>query len=594
MSESNVKPFDLLDVGGGMNDAVPPTKIGDNEWSRLENFYPNGTDFTRRDGVARVTTSAYTERLTSLFAYKTTLGAWTLVVGGLTGLARKDGVGFVAIPVGDGQIYPSETMPWIFRQYNDILLAVRRNTGSLKRANMDRVSDAGIAAPAVAATLADGGAGGVMVAGTYAIVYTFYNTTTGAESNPAPVSNSQVIVVNHKLTATGIGTSTNPQVDARRVYITLVDQTGEYYFFQTILDNSTTTLTINVVNSNLGSQASFSNGLPPPGTELLEIWKERAFVSDGKDVFFSEAGMPESFDAFAVIPVYPDDGHKIRALHAFGDRLAIGKTNAVHMLSGTDKSDFDVTTLSDRHGCIAPHSMRSAEGLLFWYSGENFYVSEGVTVRSISDEKVLGTLKTIPKAMKERVAAGIYPRLGWYVAAIASGDGATENNLVLVYNYRSRKWCTFRYPFNAPGFFGDFYDTYFEGLLYGVTSTENNILDFISGNTDLGANILAYADGKQFALGDQAKLKGVKGTAVLCDSVSYDMTMTLNLDQSVDYATRTFSLDTNKSWKNASLNNMGRLATTIQYKIAYSGLLPITVSALKFQVHTFDRMEQPA
>jgi hypothetical protein len=287
---------------------------------------------------------------------------------------------------------------------------------------------------------------------------------------------------------TGIGVSTNPFVDMRRVYRTLPGQTGEYFFVFQINNNVDTSYTgENVAVADMGRSVSFDNGTPPSGLEVGAIWGERLFASDGTDLYFSELLMPEMFSG-DVISVFPDDGHVIRGLLAFGDRLLIGKTNKIHYLVGSDRSSFAIGTLSDAHGLKSTHSFKTAEGLAFWYgTGKAIYRTDGTSVHNISTPKIDDLLATVPDELEEYIVGAIFPAKNWYVLAIPSTDYTvpsgdsylvapdpavqvdTDNNYyILIYDYKYGTWTVFKHYLNAPQFLVDFFDTNYGHLLYGT------------------------------------------------------------------------------------------------------------------------------
>ena len=118
----------------------------------------------------------------------------------------------------------------------------------------------------------------------------------------------------------------------------------------------------------------------------------------GKSVFFSRAGLPESFSADFAIPILVNDGHEIRGMAAQADRLIVGKTNKMHFISGDDESNFGRHTLSDRHGLFAGHSLVVVEGVAFWFGGEDFYTNDGTKTSSIGVPFVRDTINAMTDA----------------------------------------------------------------------------------------------------------------------------------------------------------------------------------------------------
>jgi hypothetical protein len=608
--------YEVLDLGGGQVDGIPPQHIQETEAASLVNWIPLGSKIRRRQGTLRITTVPYAERITSLFPYKVSLGTWLLLAGVQSGVAKLVAGSLVPLPVTDGHVYTPSIDPWHFRQYRDEVLAARRATGTLKRVTADLIQDAGIPAPVTAPTLADGGAGGLIEAGDYIGVFTYANSLNGAESNPSPPSNTLTLAALRKRAWSGVTVSPSGQVDTRRLYVTLANQTGEYFFAGVIPNNFDTTFLDNSDLASLGRQVSFDNNLPPDNVELVEIWRERAWVSDGRDLFFSNIiggqSNVQGFGAFNLIPVSPDDGHRISVLHAHGSQLIVGKTNAVYFVTGAGGA-FALDTLSDKHGCIAPLSMQTAERLLFWYSGENVYRSDGINVVSISTVKVRKALDAIPDEMREKVVGAIYPRLSLYILQVSRGT--ERNDLMLAYNFKTDVWTTFELadaatnvispsfdictrcppPLVVPdsprafAFLGDFYDASTAQVLYGALY-DGHVYQFFVGKRDMDTRISARYRGKALGFDQGATLKGIRRVSILCPSVVGEIELRVFRDGVPGPAAfRVVSLDQPREWKRISLSTMGALGATNQIGIGYEGDEEIDLAGFIVEAMSFKR-----
>jgi hypothetical protein len=576
----------LLDLGGGLSDGLPPSMIEENEFARLENFHPFGKKLRSRDGGERITVTPYGERLTSLFRFKRGTADWQLIVGTRSGFAKLDRNALVPITVAQNLSMAVSDEPWRFIQYQGEMIAVRRASGMPKRVTTDLIMDAGIPGPVAAPTLADGGAG-AKAAGDFYGVFTYYNRDTAAESNPSPVSLKLTLAASHQAAWGNLVPSPNAQVTSRRLYLSVPNNKGRYFFVYQVDDNISTTATENVVQDNYGRAASFDNGLPPTNAELIELWLERAWYSDSTDLFHSELGLPQSVGDYNRIPVYADDGHRIRGLRAWGDRLAVGKTNAMHVVLSAGPRRFELQTLSDKHGLIASDTLQTAEGLLFWYSGENFYRSEGVGAASISSTKIRRILDRIPETMKDRAVAAVYPRLSWYVVAVAV-DGSTSNNLLLAYNYKTGTWTTFKRP-NAPAFLSSFLTDTAGHVLYGVTDADNHVYRLDSGGDDWGTPITSIARTKALDYGQPGFRKGVRRIQVLTPKMAETLTVRVYNDETGVVATeRTVSLYSD-GWKRINLSTMGKLAGLHQIELEYSGRTPLDLEGLVIEGAVFAR-----
>jgi hypothetical protein len=593
-----VQPFGYNDLGGGLNSDAAPTAIQPNEMQKLENWYPYSTRLRRRGGIRRLTsTSAWDENITAMFPLKTAEGTWILVVAGPTKFGRLDGTSVSDLTLATNlDPITSSTQPWTLFQYLNHAYALRKGHTEMVRISEDLVAPAGIAAPTTACTIAEGAAGSLS-AGDYKTVVTYYNQATGMESNPSPVSNTLTLGASKTIDYSAIPISSDPFVDARRVYRTLLDQSNEYFFAFQVSNNVDTVYTgEEVAVADLGAAASFDNGVPPSGLEVGAIWNERLFASDGTDLYFSEFLLPEMFSG-DVISVFPDDGHVIRGLLPFGDRLIIGKTNKVHYLVGTGRADFAIHTLSDAHGCASHHSMRAAEGVFFWYgTGKAVYRSDGATVHDISTPKIADILADVPDDYEEYVIGAVYPQKNWYVLSVPTSEG--NNSKVLVYNYKYGTWTVFTHPSDAPQFLGDFFTTDYGHVLYG-TFYDGHIYHYNDETygSDWGTAIDAVFRTKRDGFQMPGYRKFFKEVWLLVPDVSGG-TIGLKVyrdDVAAAVVDRTASLDyPNSAWKVYKVQSSRYPGSTLDLEVTYSGADQINVDQIHFEVGLLPRRPMKA
>jgi hypothetical protein len=572
----------------GLNQGKNPEAIGDNEFERLENMYPFAGRLKRRNGLTKLTTAgAWGDNINQLFAYKIASGTWKLIVGGQTKLGYLSGNAVADVSPLSG-VFTSSTNRFSMEQYKDIIYFARDGLGSLYRTDGAAQGTAGISAPSAAPTLAEHADAGALGSADYIGVVTFYNTVTGAESNPSAVSNTHASNAK-KIAWTGIQVSTNPQVNARRCYRTLADQTGEYYRVTTITDNTTTTLTDNVLQADMGGQASFDNATPPATVKRLEIWNERLWVTDGTYMYYSEYGLPESFSEYSIIAVSEDDGHTINGHLAFGDILLVGKTNATYIISGTDESDFSLGRLSDKFGCASHASMRSAEGLAFWFGGDNFYMTDGTSAKGIGDVKVRELIDSIDSQYYNLVTGAIVDKNGWYVAGIPANGSATVNT-ELIFNYRTLEWATFTYDANTPIILGDFYDTNDQSIVYCSDGT-GDIFQWDSGNTDNGTAIAIDILTKRFGLERDDILKIMRDVALHTNKIAESVTIDIHVD-GTSRASGSYNLWSDNTWKRLALSSRDYPGTYLQLRIQCSGTSALELKGFQLKVVDLNRRAQ--
>ena len=604
----------LLDFSGGLNDGLSPAEINSDELSAIKNLYPYRRHLKRRKGRRRITNSVASAAVTGILALKRAPGDWTLICGLSSGFARVQGELFVAL---SGSEITNTMYPWEMKQYKNIGYAVRRDRTGIIRLTETTFGSAGIAAPSTAPTLADSGVAGNPDAGSYYGVVTFVNLETDNESNPSAASAVVTTGAARKISWSAIPVSVNSQVNARRLYRTLVGQTGEYYLVTTISDNTTTTYTDNALVEDLGGQASYRHEVPPTTEELLslEVWRERLWAVSATGLYFSEEYLPECFDETSYIQIAPDDGHEMRAAKAFGDRLVWGKTNSVGFITGTGPSDFSVQVLDDRNGVIAGSSLQVADGFIFWYSGQNVFQSDGVSVRPISDPKIRTVLDSIPESYKPRVVGAVYPRLGWYLLSVPTAESEVFENWIegselpemklLVFNYREQAWASFDYASSAPIVMGDFYDSEKEPRLYGAFSGIRFIYDLTDPDqlnddpTDLvtdAANITCSFRTKALDFNQPGKLHAVKSVAVMCNDTGADSTWRLYRDieataskERTDVALYSAS---GRRWKRGALSAMTKKSYQTAFEMEYTGYPDITVEGVLIEGSVWGWKEQ--
>lgn len=576
----------ISDLGGSLNQGRAATDLAPNEYTRLENFYQFGSKLRRRGGMRRLNSTAFAERITGIVSYRpsaSTVGNIDVVIAALTSWGRYSGGTIDPIPNQSGFTIYTSPKRWSMFQYKDICYGLREGVG-LVRCDGSYVGPAGIEAPTVAPTIADGAAGDIPAA-SFKAVYTFYNHLTGMESNPSPVSNTLAHAGSLQINWSGIGVSTNVQVTRRRIYRTLPDQSGEYFLVAEIENNVDTTYTDNVLAQDLGDAVSQVNGLPPADMKIGTVWKERLFASDGKDVFHSEDGLIEAFDPQAIIPVFPDDGHAIAALHAYGDRLIIGKTNKIHYLVGSDPNTFALLTLSDRHGCISHHSMQSAEGYLFWLGLDNVYRSDGTNVVGIASVKLRTIIEDLDDAAAANAVGTVFPELGWYVLVIPSASNPGVN-VQLIYNYRTDVWTTV--PTGAEiETLGDFFDTNlaqqmyaadYYGYLYRFQDPTYGYDDIVGGVAFIGA----FAEGRAWSA-EAASMHFVERVALLCAQYAESITLEI-VSEGVALKTRAVSLYYEPRWKLYNMSTSHQAKATTQLRISYAGVTAIELEGLAIDI----------
>ncbi len=618
------RDFPYSDLGGGLNEGLPAGAIADNEFTRLVNFYPWGRKLIRRGGTPRISLVPFSTMLTGVFNYRPESAFrrpaprlppqnpnprpgrdWTMF-GTLTGFAKLDTNGKV-VPIAGTLLAPDDD-PWSMLQYKSIGYAMRRNAGLHRFTNL-RFDAAGIAAPATAPTLTEGAAGS-LTAADYQGVVTFGNQETGAESNPSDPG-TVTLAASKQIDWSTIPVSTNAQVNMRRLYRTLPDAEGVYLFVGQIDDNTTTTFTDNVTIAEMGDFVSFDNGLPPAYLRFGDTWRERLWASEGTDLHYSEPFLPESWSG-DFIRVNPDDGFQITAIRAVDkNRLIVAKHNRIEVITPAGTA-FSKDTFSDSVGVVSAHTLKSAEGNLFWFSGQSFFASMGGgQPQDIASVKLKETLEHIDPARWQYAVSAIFPKLGWYLTALRVDNGYTPplhtipyleypNNVILCFNYRSGAWCKFEFPEGAPNFLNNAFDISGEEILQALFYT-GHLYEF---NRDVNDFVSFPVTGtfrtKAYRWNQLGLLTCIRRFFLLLSSTASQATFRLYKDQS-DVATKTredvllgspvSAVPAGASWKGVNMSTLGTPGSEWQLEVETTD--QVEVEALSFGVVPLARGVRP-
>jgi hypothetical protein len=179
-----------------------------------------------------------------------------------------------------------------------------------------------------AGSLADGGSAGNHV-GQYRMKYAYLDAD-GEQGIASPASDP-LIVEGRTITATvsnGPGGTTG-----KVVYLTAGNNPKFYYFGGVIDDNSTTTLTIDLTDSELIQNPDLlSHGDPPmSGVRLVAAAAGMLWVAkrsgERSTVWPSDIGLPESFSELRRISINEQDGDQL--MHMEPEFTRVGETNRV-------------------------------------------------------------------------------------------------------------------------------------------------------------------------------------------------------------------------------------------------------------------------
>lgn len=86
-------------------------------------------------------------------------------------------------------------------------------------------------------------------------------------------------------------------------------------------------------------------------------------------VYFSRLYQPDALDDF--IDVFPEDGDFITGIRSYHDNLVIFKERHTYLLLGSSPDNFDVRTVNEFRGLVAPRTLEACEDLLYGQMGHD-------------------------------------------------------------------------------------------------------------------------------------------------------------------------------------------------------------------------------
>lgn len=303
------------------------------------------------------------------------------------------------------------------------------------------VQNVGVAAPASAVTLADGGAAG-SPNGTYTYKHTYYNSLSNQESDSSVVSAS-ITVASRKILVSGLGGAVDTQVDFQRIYRTTGTGSGIWLRVAEIAA-ATTTYLDNIADSALGIAYTDDNGVPPAAS-YLELFNGMMFYAglatpNESRIAVSGVLRPEACDADNVYDLEPDEDDIITGIKKFGQAIAVYKQTSIWLGAGStpDGMDFVKTRVAEgalgNWGIIPFNSMH-------WYLGEKgVFTFNGLTEQYMSSaiEELYKTFDLTTLAN----ASGVYYKplnlLIWNVRTA----GVSDFDSWLMYNIKTQEWST--------------------------------------------------------------------------------------------------------------------------------------------------------
>jgi len=406
----------------------------------------------------------------------------TLAISGTT-LYEVDEEANLAIPRA-GNLHKGGR--WTVTQYASTIYLSSRNGKRPRKWSGDYVDWVGIRAPfqtPVVATAAT--TGGSLLDGTYALYVTYRNAETGVESNPSPVANITIAAGTGTaaLNSVLIPVSTDPQVNQRRIWMTLVGGTAGAvaYLVASIDDNITTAYTTGILQvAGTAATMTYTDNDIPPGGAVVKVFKDRLWVGGAPEyptrAYFSAPGALDSFNQTTdFVDVDLDSGDAINALETLRDTLIahFGDGRVAITGSGATADPFYVSFLSKDTGAVGPLAVREFESSHIYVSETDIVLWDGTNSFNVSSPQeadrpsIQRTVREDMDRTRKRDIGLAVHTLKTQIWITYAEMGSSRNDRVLVFNYDQGVWSKYDLEMDVISEIEDTNDT---PHLYGISN----------------------------------------------------------------------------------------------------------------------------
>lgn len=341
-------------------------------------------------------------------------------------------------------------------QYGDKLFIAGPNGKRPRVYNGINLDWVGIRAPFQTPVPVAGGAGtGSLGAGTYHVYVTYRSAATGAESNPSPVASFTAAALD-KIDSIQLPVSADPQVDQRRVWLTVANggAGSTAYLVATVEDNVTVNYTTDITSISLtAATLTYTGNDEAPLGSIVEVFKDRLFVSGNPTeptyVWYSSPGTLTSFnytENFEDLDL--DSGDVVTALKGLRDYIVAhsrdGRTSMTP--TGSLETPFYVNRLSRDAGAVAPLAVLEFESTHVYAGERDAWIWDGSQSLNITspNDPARPSIQTLWRDGLNRERMGeislAFHRARNQLWFSCASNGSDYNDTVLVYSWDQGKW----------------------------------------------------------------------------------------------------------------------------------------------------------
>ena len=292
------------------------------------------------------------------------------------------------------------------------------------------------------------GSGGALQAGDYTWQYTFYDGSTGTESNPSPVMGGVTAAATDSADVKVLELSANSMVTSRRLYRSLVDG-GSHYLVRDIGDNVSTSFIDVADDDDLTTKMETDQGVPPSAS-IVRNFQNRLFIA-GSDTFpnrvwYSRGSRPGNFPSTYYLEVGTADD-KVVDLVEFEGTLFFLQTAGISGLYGTTPDTFAWYNTRSHVGIAGRYSAVAGPDGIYFLGYDGVYRFDGVKSVRVSEQigRSFGRLTstwidivdwdTVDDVCRSCFLSGVL-----YILLPMKNVAGTVSNVVLTYDIFQQTW----------------------------------------------------------------------------------------------------------------------------------------------------------
>ncbi len=418
----------------------------------------------KRKGVTPLGSAWGTHRIRQLFSYKNTDGSEGVFVYGEdaspTGLSGTLGLLSSTSTPTTIQTGLKDGVKPTFIQFEDFVYLFTGNENLIVSSTGTR--QIGLDFPTVVPTFNAFTSGSLNTKGSYLFVYTYFNSTTGAESSPSEASSAIVTTTDTALSGIIINVAAGNSALADKIRVYRTTAGGRIFFLDGETSISSTTYTSTVRDAGLGQQLETDNErLVDPVFSAITNDSRIFVLTENSRVRYSKIGqsgsMPESFQALDFIDCTQNKNDQASGLGKAGSTIIVIKQKSVGRLTqltanlnglelaGSQKYIYE--EISNDITFTNPHCILSLDNLCVWLGEGEIFATDGLNIFRYGERirNILNTLNYNQKWKFSAINRTDTKQLIWSVCR----SGQNEPDYQIVAHYKKAPKIAF--TFYTPG-----------------------------------------------------------------------------------------------------------------------------------------------